>query len=410
MASVKSILKKVKGKYRVDKNNQSLVFIQYGHGERTKLFSTNVRIDPKYWSGDQNKPIKKSLAGYTTKNALINKVKHNIEESAHELERSGTDPTIDRVALELAKEKAGSENVLKLFKDFIEQSSSNKTEGTIDNYQNALSHLTKFIELKKVTPSLDSITLKFYDSFVEYLAKEGKANSTIGKTVKNLKVFLNHLEKRGYDLNVVTKEMKVFNEPATIVFLTQEELDQLYDYDFSNNPRLERVRDLFALGCATGLRYSDLSRLAKHHIQGNLIKMKAYKNEKQITVPLIPRSYEILTKYDYKPPVISEQKARDYIKEACHIVGIDSIVEQIKHKGGQKIITKTAKWKLVGTHTAVKTFITHCGQKGISPKVVAEITGKTVKVILDHYYGTDEATIEREMYKGFGKPVEMKAS
>ena len=77
-------------------------------------------------------------------------------------------------------------------------------------------------------------------------------------------------------------------------------------------------------------------------------------------------------------------------------------MEQIKHKGGQKIITRSAKWKLVGTHTAVKTFITHCGQKGISPKVVSEITGKTVKVILDHYYGTDEATIEREMYRGFG--------
>ena len=63
---------------------------------------------------------------------------------------------------------------------------------------------------------------------------------------------------------------------------------------------------------------------------------------------------------------------------------------------------------MVSSHIAVKTFITHCGQKGISPKVVAEITGKSVQVILVYYYGIDEATIKREMERGFGKPSELR--
>jgi hypothetical protein len=94
-----------------------------------------------------------------------------------------------------------------------------------------------------------------------------------------------------------------------------------------------------------------------------------------------------------------------YIKVACEDAGITSKVEVSELRGGQKIYTKYFKHELISTHTAVKTFITHCGEKGISAKVVSEITGKTVKVILDHYYGTSDKVIELEMQRAFGSPV-----
>jgi hypothetical protein len=48
---------------------------------------------------------------------------------------------------------------------------------------------------------------------------------------------------------------------------------------------------------------------------------------------------------------------------------------------------------LVTSHLAIKTFITLCHKWGISTKHVAVITGKTEKVINDHYYSVSDQDI-----------------
>jgi integrase len=101
---------------------------------------------------------------------------------------------------------------------------------------------------------------------------------------------------------------------------------------------------------------------------------------------------------------MSEQKINLHIKDACKEIKINSPVEVVTYKGGKKEYEKFFKYELITTHVAVKTFITHCAEKGITPKVVAEITGKTVQVILNNYYGTNDKVIEMEMQKAFGLP------
>jgi len=96
------------------------------------------------------------------------------------------------------------------------------------------------------------------------------------------------------------------------------------------------------------------------------------------------------------------QKFNDYIKDACELAEIDEPAEEVIYKGGQKTYVKRPKHKLMSSHKAVSTFISLCGANGIPAKVVSEITGKTVKVILKHYYGVDEGTIQMEMSRVFG--------
>jgi integrase len=165
---------------------------------------------------------------------------------------------------------------------------------------------------------------------------------------------------------------------------------------------LDKAKDIHVLECQTSLRVSDRKRLGKEQIKDSVIKMQAHKNKKQLTIPLTPKAKAILEKYDYKLPTISEQRMNEYVKAICLIAGFDYLVEVADYRGGEKIYKKLPKWKLITNHTSVKTFITHCGEKGISAKVVSEITGKTVKVILNHYYGTNEKVIESEMKRAFG--------
>ena len=79
------------------------------------------------------------------------------------------------------------------------------------------------------------------------------------------------------------------------VFLTKEELFNLYNLDLSDNNRLEKVRDIFCFGCFTGLRFSDISALkflsimTKQNVGGGeyqALNFNVYKTKDMLVVPL----------------------------------------------------------------------------------------------------------------------------
>ncbi len=47
---------------------------------------------------------------------------------------------------------------------------------------------------------------------------------------------------------------------------SENELAKIYQLNLSDDKELEEVRDIFIVGCYTGLRYSDLSTLNNEHI------------------------------------------------------------------------------------------------------------------------------------------------
>ena len=59
-------------------------------------------------------------------------------------------------------------------------------------------------------------------------------------------------------------------EETESVYLTQDELNVIYNLKHLP-PYLEKVRDMFIIGCDTGLRFSDLSRLTKNNINSDNI-------------------------------------------------------------------------------------------------------------------------------------------
>ena len=385
-----------------------MVHIRYGHRSKTVLFPTNVRINPTNWSNDPDQPIKRSEVGYLKKNKTILVMKQKVNDIATELTEKSVDPTIHKVKEEYEKKIQINDHrdtpFFELFDSFVENSINRVSKPTINAYKALRLRLREFSQRRKLILTIESLNLKFYDDFVAFLFSLELLNNTVGKHIKNLKVFLHYLENRGYKIHGDVRKFKTIKNRIPIIYLTQDELKKLNKYDFSKTKRLEQVRDFFVLACTTGLRISDLKRVTLEHVQGGAIKIKAKKTGKDIFVPLRTESFNILQKYQVNLPNVSDQKYNEYIKECCRIAGLDSIVEKVIFKSSNKIYSKEPKWGLISSHVAVKTFITHCGQNGVSPKVVAEITGKTVKIILDHYYGTDESTIIREMRAAFGPP------
>ncbi|HEX8545595.1 MAG TPA: site-specific integrase [Cytophagaceae bacterium] len=453
MATVKAIIRKKSGKAIVNDKGQTLVYIQYGHDSKVTLFSTGIKILPKQWSESKMKidstkdllknkgneeliKLKEKEDNYS--NANIEAFKSKITSIVRKLQHKDAPPTVALVKeafeIEYNPKTEKLESLFDLIDAFIEERKATMSHGTIKQYGSIKSNLLAYQEKKKEKITLEKINLSFYDKFVQYLLEEhqlpdgstGMSNNTVGNQVKNLKAILKYLKKRGHSVYENLEDFKVLKEKGQIIYHSQEELEVLhhleipsdsilkekyaelwkdmYKRPFPGKASLEMAKDIHILECQTSLRVSDRKRLGKEHIYNNVIKMPAHKNKNRVTIPLTPKAMAILQKYDYEIPDITEQRMNEYVKAICLIAGFDYLIETTEYKGGRKIYTKIPKWQTITNHIAVKTFISHCGEKNISAKVVSEITGKSVKIIHEHYYGTNEKVIEMEMQRAFGTP------
>jgi integrase len=85
--------------------------------------------------------------------------------------------------------------------------------------------------------------------------------NTIGKTIKQLRIFLKNRIRKKIISPIDLDEFKVPGEDVDAIYLTWHEIRKIYNLDLSNSPQLIDHRNLFVLGCMTGLRFSDFSSI-----------------------------------------------------------------------------------------------------------------------------------------------------
>jgi integrase len=265
---------------------------------------------------------------------------------------------------------------------------------TIKKYQTTLSHLEKFAEDKKRTINFSSIDLSFYDQFSSFLTKEkGMAMNSVGKYIQTLKTFLRFAEESGMLVNQSYRS-KRFRTPSELtdkIYLTVEELNDLFYLDLSQNKRLEQVRDLFIVGAWTGLRFSDFSSIRPEQITGDRIRIRTEKTGATVVIPLHPCVRAIIDKYkehysNSLPPAISNQKMNEYLKELAEMVESLRIPVMVSSTvaGTRKSVAKK-KFELVTTHTARRSFATNMFKLNVPIRSIRAITGhRTERVFMDY--------------------------
>ncbi len=68
------------------------------------------------------------------------------------------------------------------------------------------------------------------------------------------------------------------------------------ELDLSGHPKLENVRDLFLIGCYTGLRYSDYSTIKPEYIKNGYLEIIQAKTGSPVIIPLHDVILRILEK------------------------------------------------------------------------------------------------------------------
>lgn len=270
---------------------------------------------------------------------------------------------------------------------FIQDVTGSRAPGSIKNYNNSLRHIKEFAAVKNIPLEFSNIDLDFHLSMVEYLANTKKfSRNTIWRINRTLKTLLNEANERGYPVNPAfrSKKFSVSPEDTESIYLRKEELDKLFKLDLSGNRRLEKVRDLFLVGCYTGLRFGDLSRLCEEDMTKKYLKIKTQKTGEVVQIPLSPAVKFIISKYNGKlPKAISNQKFNEYIKEACKMAEINEKISVNSTKGNIRIKKMSEKWEMVTAHTARRSFCTNAFLAGVPVIQLMKISGhKTEKAFL----------------------------
>ena len=115
--------------------------------------------------------------------------------------------------------------------------------------------------------------------------------------------------------------------------LTEDELIILRNAELS--PKLARVRDLFIFMAYTGLAYIDMCQfdfngMTEKHGGLYYIDGERTKTGSKFYAPILPPAMDVLKKYNYKLPIITNQKLNDYLdlvreklslkkKITCHV-------------------------------------------------------------------------------------------
>ena len=284
------------------------------------------------------------------------------------------------------------------------------TKTGLDNYkpltQKAIKHSLKgFKEYLKNSgqPNLErkELNADIITAYARHLqVKKKYKDSTHGRFMKHLRWFLKFIK---YD-NSPISEIKVRSVKPTqrnIIHLTSSELTKLELVDVSFSSELQKAKDMFLLGCYTGLRISDLKRISRHRLENGSIELTLTKNSTKVSIPLLAQTNAILQRYDSSAPKISEQKVNEAIKKVCAKAEIDAPTFFKSVKGGVLIEKLHPKHELITTHCAGKTFISLAGKRwNLTPVNIAAIVGKDVKTVLGYYMKPDLEEAKQRMIEG----------
>lgn len=152
-----------------------------------------------------------------------------------------------------------------------------------------MNHLCAFEKVSRRMIEFESIDMKFYYGFVDYLTQVKKlAINTIGKLITNIKVLMREAVEVGYTTNMefTHRRFRSVSIETDAVYLTETEIIELRKLDLSPCKRLESVRDLFLIGCYTGLRFSDLSQLSIEAVSNNILTLIQVKTGDRVYIPL----------------------------------------------------------------------------------------------------------------------------
>ena len=392
MASINFYLKDPKSK------RQTRIYLQTLYRGRKYKYTTPHKTTPKYWNKKKQEVKSVPYSGYQEINKGLHKIELIADKCYHNLINEDQFSRVNfKECIESSLYKPDKIEFFEFFEEHI-NNQKQLVESTISDYTQTLNTLRLFQKETKYKIVFNSITLEFYDKLKGFIMdKQGYSINTFGKRIKVLKIIMRASKDRGLHNNTdyEKRDFKVLSKTYKKPYLKLEEIDLIYKCDL--NKKHDKYRDMFLLLCNLGIRISDLPQINKGNISKiqdtNTISIKMRKTNKQVTIPINPIAMQIIEKYNYALPNVSEQILNKEIKNICKIAGLDR--EFNNEKGKSKL------YDIVTSHDGRRSFATNCYLSGIPASQIMEITGHKTESSFLRYIQETRTPQAPEIFKVF---------
>ena len=394
-------------------------------GYRLQVY-INKRIEQKNW--DKSKQLynaKKYRLNVAERNKWLNELKFDVTKLV-DLNEINAKLTTKEELLELLSNrnpiKPSKVSLVSLLDQFIEV---HKTKdgfplrpNSLKGYNSLKYHLNNYSkELNRsITP--EDITLRFLNTFKEYLSREIVLNEektitlgdiTVVKIIKRFKTFIKYLFPKEIVKRFDLSEIRSVEKEGSVVVMKPEEVLIMQNAELKGLLK-NQVRDIFCFQCWTGQRFDDVM-----HIEHNdIIKededwrwiLVASKTQEKIEIPIVYHAKEILEKYinsDHPIPRYSNQVVNRILKEIAEDLELNRLVSITKYHGGMLKMSNTPLYEVVTSHVGRKTFITNGLMLGIPERLVREISGHKDEKSFRRYVNYAEKYKSTIIKKAFSK-------
>jgi site-specific recombinase XerD len=406
-----------------DKEN-ALILLRFNFKAKRFQISTGFSVPLKYWNKTAQRCKEVAAFPFAKQiNARLNSLEKDTLKLFYDYAAEGIIPTIDHFKRDWEARVMKVEEEAPALIPFImqvieERKAMNRPKGSIQIYNNCLGHLEAYQKNKGKTLNFETLTQGFVNDFTAYLFSKGFQDSYSHKVISTLKTFVRLADSRGIFENspLLKAKAEVRKREADKVYLNEGELRILANMPLEG--KLSNVRDLFLIGCLTGLRFSDWSQIKTENIEqiehaGNkaeCIVMTTQKTKQKVILPLTnPMLRAILEKHGWKAPKrISIQRFNDYVKELCREAGFTQTIEINEYRAGRQEKQISQKWELIASHTARRSFATNAFKAGLPPSDIMKFTGHTTIASFMKYLKvtTEETAVILSEHEFFtGKPT-----
>lgn len=304
------------------------------------------------------------------------------------------------------------------FFDYCDQFFNDKVDSVGYNRSKSIQTTIRKLRVFKSNLTFEEITDKFSRDFVKFLRSKGYAENYVSKHISNLKRIMTQATRDKMNTCLDFHDFKKKNEEVFNVFLTEPEIEKIYNlkFELSGDNRedyaryitipnslmfpnlktkepnltdrqishnlavkinaLERSRKLFVIGCWTGLRcenYLNIDPDVQIDETGKFIQAIANKNGPKVLIPIHRIVSEIIA--DGWPVTITGQKLNEHVKTLGFMAGLNEKVMWTRTEGGSRITHINAKWEMLSSHSARRSFATNLFLRGVPSDFIRAVTG-----------------------------------
>ena len=355
-------------------------------------WNTNIAINEKYWSKKKQRAI---LTALHQESIQINEELNAVDETINRIYNKLRGTLITN---EILRQKITNGNFVDAAsQDFFKFARNNNLRLKTDTMRtwNATVSIIEGFQKKYGSIGFESFSVEFYNKFKDYCFKDlGYKDSTFSTRIGNLKAILRNAEEMGIVVNqgYKSRSFKKIKYVSNAVYLSEEEILRLRDFDFKGIASYREIADDFIVRCYIGTRFSD-SDIKKSNIiteKGiDFLKIFTKKTLTQVHIPVHKTARKILDKYDWSIKKFSNAHTNEALKDIFRIAGFTSVISLAETVNGEVRIIEKQKWELISTHTARRTLATNMFLFGVSPSLICVITGHTTEKQLMDYVKAD---------------------